>query len=338
MKKVMVKKTLLVSFTGLLIIVVCLVLVIYSAWQNPMNAFLKDAFSSGNPANAAFKQNTTGALASTDPGSETQKSAEPQIVNILLLGIDSSTERETENMGWRSDMMMLCTLNSQKNSIALTTIPRDTRTYVYHVDKDGNPIKKGLDKINAAYSYGGGPDKYGPQNAMRAVNDFLTGACGREVAIQYYISTDLDSISKLADSFGGVPVQLDVDFPDLGKKGSTVLLNSSNVNQFLQNRYDVGGDIARARHHEEFLLSLMQKFKANQGVDSLTALLSYAARYARTNLTFAQEVSLTSLLDKCNAGAVDYRPIGGDSQYISGISYYLPDLEDVRNRMNALLQ
>lgn len=337
MKKGSVKKTLLVTCTGLLIVVFCLVVIVYSAWQNPVNAFLKSALSSpgASQASAAFNQNAP--EPTNRSGGEAQKPSQPQIVNILLLGIDSSEEREAENMGWRSDMVMLCTINAQKNTVALTTIPRDTRTYVYHVDKEGNPTKKGLDKINAAYSYGGGPEKFGPENAMRAVSDLLTQACGREIPIQYYISTDLDSISKLADSFGGVPVELDVNFPELGKKGDTVLLNGSNVDEFLQNRYDVGGDSARAKHHAEFLLALMKKFKSSAGMDSLTVLLGYAARYARTNLTFEQNVALASLLDKCNVGSVDYRPIGGDSKYIDGISYYLPDLEDVRDRINGLL-
>jgi cell envelope-related function transcriptional attenuator common domain len=337
MKKSSVKKTLLISCTGLLIVLFCLVLIIYDAWQNPAGAFLKDALSPATgQATPAFKQNADAGVPQKDL--DTALKTNQQNISILLLGIDSSEAREEKNMGWRSDMMMLCTFNTQKNTIALTTIPRDTRTNVYHVDKDGNPTKKGLDKINAAYSYGGGPDKYGPQNAMRAVSDFLTDACGRDISIQYYISTDLDNISKLADSFGGVPVQLDVDFPNLGKKGETVVINSSNTYEYLGNRHDVGGDLARARHQEEFLLSMMKKFKANQGVESLTGLLGYAARYARTNLTFEQDVALASLLNKCNIGAVDYRSIGGDFQYIGGVSYFLPDAEDVRNRINALVQ
>ncbi len=337
MKKGSAKKTLLIGMcAGLLVVVVGVVVIAYGAWNNPVNVFLKDALSSGtSTAVAAVTQNA----GQSKPKATTAQEAnteQAQIVNILLLGIDSNQKREEENMGWRSDMVMLCTFNPQKDSVALTTIPRDTRTTVYHVDKEGNPTKKGLDKINAAYSYGGGPDKFGPENAMRAVSDLLTQAAGRDITVQYYISTDMDSIAKLTDSFGGVKVELDVDFPGLGKKGDTVLLTGSNVNKFLQNRYDVGGDLARARHHAQFLQSLMKKFKANGGVDSLTALLGYAAQYARTNLNFEQDVALVSLLSKCNVGSVDYRAIGGESKYIGGISYYLPDLQDVRSRINAL--
>lgn len=340
MNKLFRKRTMLISLcSGLLIIAVCLVAVVYNAWQNPINAFLKDALASNEQqVNAAFEQKPNAAkTADSLEKNQAEKLSQSHIINILLLGIDSNDTRQERNMGWRSDMVMLCTINAEKNTIALTTIPRDTRTYVYHVDKDGKPIKKGLDKINAAYSYGGGPEKYGPQNAMLAVSDFLSVATGRDIKIQYYISTDLQSIPKLADSFGGVPVQLDVDFPDLGKKGDTVVLTSQNVNLFLQNRHDVGGDIARARHHEEFLISLMKVFKAKGGVEYVTAFLGYALQYARTNLSFEQDVALASLLDTCSAGSVDYRAISGESQYINGISYFLPDMEDVKSRINGLL-
>lgn len=344
MKKLSGKRTVLIGLcTGVLIVVVCMVVIVYSAWQNPVNAFLKNALASNEQqqASAAFKQNSGAmqtAVADNSEEQQAQKLSQSHIINILLLGIDSNDERQAKDMGWRSDMVMLCTLNTEKNTIALTTIPRDTRTYVYHVDKDGNPTKKGLDKINAAYSYGGGPEKYGPKNAMLAVSDFLSDATGSDIQIQYYISTDMQSIPKLADSFGGVPVQLDVDFPDLGKKGDKVVLTSTNVSLFLENRYDVGGDIARARHHEEFLLGLMKIFKAKGGAEYITAFLGYAAQYARTNLNFEQDVALASLIDKCNTGSVDYRTIGGESKYIDGISYYLPDTEDVKGRIDYLMK
>ena len=235
-------------------------------------------------------------------------------------------------------MVMLCTMDIRNNSISLTTIPRDTQAEVYHVDENGNVTKKELTKINHAYSYGGGPDGYGAQNAKLAVGDYLSSSAGINIPIQYYVSIDLENVPKLADAFGGIPVQLDVDFPELGKKGETVVIDSDNVHEFLQNRYDVGGDIARARHHEEFLLALMKEFKTQGGVKSVTGVMSFAMQYTRTDLSFQQVVALASILDKCNLGDLDYKVINGEFQYIDGICYYLSDTQDVKNRMLALMQ
>ena len=344
------KKTIVwVISAGIITIAFCFGFIVYSAWQNPMAAFMKDALSSNdqtvssieappNQTKSGTNASDSGQAAAAETGQPSGEFDNANVINILLLGIDSNDSRESRNMGWRSDMVMLCTMNTKTNTIALTTIPRDTRTYVYHVDKDGNPTQKGLDKINAAYSYGGGPDKYGAQNAMRAVSDFLSGESGKKIPIQYYISTDLQNIPKLADAFGGVQVTLDVDFPDLGSKGDEVELNGKNVNLFLQNRHDVGGDIARARHHEEFIVSLMKEFKAKGGVKYVTALMGYALQYSKTNLNFQQEVALASILEKSDVGGLDYKAVGGESEYIDGISYYLPDAQDVKNRMNMIMQ
>lgn len=320
---------------------------VYSAWRNPAGVFIEEALATANDDEAAETQQAKemqGAESiapdqkTEDQKIECEEFASEKVVNIVLLGIDSNQSTVERNKGWRSDMVMLCTVNMQNNSIALTTIPRDTQTSVYHVDKDGNATQKELTKINHAYSYGGGPDKYGAQNAMLAVGDFLSESTGMNIPIQYYISIDLENVPKLADAFGGIPVELDVNFPELGKKGDTVVINSTNVYQYLRNRYDVGGDLARARHHEEFLLSMMKEFKDKGGVRSVTGLVSYAMQYTRTDLSFQQVIALSSILDQSDLGNLDYKVIDGEYQYIDGICYYLSDAQDVKNRMNALMR
>lgn len=345
MKKISKKRmTFYIVSAALITVAVVFAAVIYSAWQNPAGVFLKEALSSSNneiPAVPAQTQDTekmAGDSAVMAEDTEQKEFPNENIVNILLLGIDSNESREERNMGWRSDMVMLCTMDIQNNSISLTTIPRDTQTNVYHVDEDGNPTHNELTKINHAYSYGGGPDQYGAQNAMLAVGDYLSASAGSDIPIHYYISIDLENIPKLTDAFGGIPVQMDVDFPDLGRKGETVIINSENVRQFLQNRSDVGGDLARARHHEEFLLAMMREFKNKGGVKSVTGLMSFAMQYIRTDLSFQQIVALASILDKCDLSDLDYKVIDGEYQYIDGICYYLSDTQDVKNRMNALMR
>lgn len=315
-------------------------LVILHSWYNPAAAFVREAAATrseesggGTPAPSASAEN---AVPSAQPSAAERVLGDSNIVNVLLLGIDSDDKREAQNQGWRSDMVMLCTIDVEKEKMYLTSIPRDTRTYVYHVDGEGKPTQRTLTKINHAYSYGGGPDKFGALNAMRAVGDYLSDAGGMRVPVAYYVSIDLQNIPQLTDAFGGVPVTLDVDFPDLGSKGEVVTLDSSNVKLFLQNRYDVGGDLVRARHHEEFLVSLMKQFKEKGGISYSTALFSFAVQYTRTNLNFSQMVALASLLDRCDLEDMDYKVIAGEYQYIGGICYYLSDAGDVKNRLAAI--
>ena len=74
--------------------------------------------------------------------SQRSDSMKHTVVNILLIGQDA---REGES-GQRSDSMILVSVNQKKNTVALTSIMRDT-----YVDIPGY----GGNRINAAYAYGG---------------------------------------------------------------------------------------------------------------------------------------------------------------------------------------
>ena len=75
-------------------------------------------------------------------------------VNILLLGWDQSPEREDEdnelyrdeNNNFRSDVMMLLSVDFANKRVDLISIPRDTMANIYNVT--------GRWKINAAFAQG----------------------------------------------------------------------------------------------------------------------------------------------------------------------------------------
>ena len=69
-------------------------------------------------------------------------SMKSSVVNVLLIGQDA---REGES-GQRSDSMILISINTKKNTVAMTSIMRDT--YVEIPGQGGN-------RINAAYAFGG---------------------------------------------------------------------------------------------------------------------------------------------------------------------------------------
>lgn len=74
--------------------------------------------------------------------SQRGSSMKTSVVNVLLIGQDA---REGES-GQRSDSMILISINTKKNTVAMTSIMRDT-----YVDIPGY----GGNRINAAYAYGG---------------------------------------------------------------------------------------------------------------------------------------------------------------------------------------
>ena len=109
-----------------------------------------------------------------------------KVVNILAIGVDGS---ET-----RSDTILLVSMNMERKSVSLMSIPRDTR-----VKYNGS-----WDKITHLFSY----DTTG-QLTLDVVKD-ITG-----VDIHYVGIINFDGFSNAIDELGGV----DVEVPDLGKGG-----------------------------------------------------------------------------------------------------------------------
>lgn len=253
------------------------------------------------------------------------------VINIMLLGIDWDKTRQ--DMGWRSDMNMLCTVDFAKNTMTLTSIPRDTRANVYHVDNNGKITESGLDKINAAYSYGRGPDHFGPQNAMRCISEFLSIDGQYYVPIDYYISIDLEGVPKFASALGGIKLTLDVDFPGIGNKGDVVVLDEENSRAYLENRKQVGGELNRVSHEQQYLIAVAKKIKDKGAVESAPSLYASFIKFMQTNLSMDQIVAFAKVLDNMDMENMTLQTIGGDFDYIDSLSYFIPDMNDVESKV-----
>ena len=253
------------------------------------------------------------------------------VVNILMLGIDWDETRQ--DMGWRSDMNMLCTVDFAKNTMTLTSVPRDTRANVYHVDEDGKITKSGLDKINAAYSYGRGPDQFGPQNAMRCISEFLSIDGQYYVPIDYYISIDLEGVPKFASALDGIKLTMDVDFPGIGNKGDEVVLDEENSRAYLENRKQVGGELNRVSHEQQYLIAVAKKIRDKGAVESAPSLYASFMKFMHTNLSLDQIVAFAKVLDNMDMEGMTLQTIGGDFDYIDSLSYFIPDMNDVESKM-----
>jgi LCP family protein required for cell wall assembly len=303
--------------------------------ENPLAAFDLE----NRIAEADLAANHIDSLASQNRGNVTYDGIEYEpnedVVNILMLGIDWDETRT--GMGWRSDMNMLCTVDFAAKKMTLTSIPRDTRANVYHVDEDGNITSEGLDKINAAYSYGHGPDHYGPQNAMRCISEFLSIDGEYYVPIDYYISIDLAGVPKFANALDGITVTLDVDFPGLGNKGDTIVLDEDNSRAYLENRKQVGGELVRVSHEQQYLIAVAKKIKDKGAVASAPSLYASLIEFMHTNLTLDQIVAFAQVLDDINIDDLTIQTIGGDFDYIDSLSYFIPDMGDVESKVIDLM-
>ena len=244
------------------------------------------------------------------------------IYNILLLGIDSNAEREAQRRGYRSDVMMLCSINFDQNTMHLTSVPRDMWVEVpTEIDESGNVIDTTSQRINTAYSYGGGPDADGAEYAMKCMENFLSMDGTFDVNIDYFVSIDMDGMYQLADDLGGVEVVLDRYVPGVGNEGDTVTITSANIDPYIRTRKGAGDDFGRVSRQQDYIMAVAKKIKSMGTTEAITKLYGTITEYAKTNLTLEQCLSLASFvkdfdldnLTKYTVQGTGFRTSGGAS-------------------------
>lgn len=250
------------------------------------------------------------------------------IVNILLLGVDKDTLRREVG---RSDMIMLVTLDFEAGTIQCLTIPRDTHATVYQINESGNIVGEVYEKLNHAYAYGLGPNKYSAENAMLCTANFLNMGGEFEVPIDYYVSIDLDGIAELAGIFGGVDVTLDQDVPEVGKAGETVNLQGPTVRHYLQNRHDMSdGEVTRQLHEQTFLKALLEEIRAAGAVQNAPELYNMFTKFIRTNLTLSQVADYAELLERVSNDDIEFYRLSGTGTTEDGVWYLEPDMDEAK--------
>jgi len=257
------------------------------------------------------------------------------IVNLLFLGIDSDNEREQLQLGYRSDMMMVCAVDTANKTATLLSIPRDTYTDVYKIDYDDGSIEETVkQKLNAAYAYGGGPKRYGASNAKACIQNFLERKCELEtpldfsldIPISFYASIDMDGITKIAKAVDGVEVTLDQYIPNVGREGETVTLKYANAEEYLRNRHDsAGSDFGRTSHQRTFMIALAKKIKDMGPVDAVTKLWDEFSEFGKTDLSIDQALDFAKILKGVNIDTIEQLTVPGESKTVDKSSVVLHD-------------
>ncbi|CAI9398736.1 Polyisoprenyl-teichoic acid--peptidoglycan teichoic acid transferase TagU [Nocardioides sp. T2.26MG-1] len=173
-------------------------------------------------------------------------------VDILVVGTDrrsdvATTGSDARAAEWipgaqRSDALMVLHIGADRRTGSVISIPRDTWVAI-----PGH----GMDKINAAFSYGG------PSLAVETVES-LTG-----VRIEHLAVVDWSGFEALIDQVGGI----DVNVPDPVRDSAHDVtwaagehhLDGSGALAYVGQRYGLpNGDLDRVRRQQVVLRTLMQ--------------------------------------------------------------------------------
>ena len=240
---------------------------------------------------------------------------------IMIMGVD---ERE-DDVG-RSDTLMIATVDPKKNQAALLSIPRDTRVKI-----NGH----GWDKINAAYAYGG------EKLTQRTVEDFLG------VNMDHYIIINTHAFQKIIDAIGGIDIDVEkrMYYEDPWDDNGGLVIDLRPGKQHMDGKTavtyvrfrDEEGDIGRIKRQQKFMKACMDKITSPAIIPKLPSVIKEVLSSVKTDLSMRQLLEFAGTLKESQKNGLKTDMVPGRPLYISGISYWIPDVEKLRTTLASTL-
>lgn len=250
--------------------------------------------------------------------SQKLKSGKP--VSVLLMGLDTGAIGRG-NSGGNTDTLELVTVNPKKETITMTSIPRDTLVKIN--------TASGVDyaKINAAYSIGG------PKKTVNQVKELLN------VPIDYYAIVNMGVLEKVVNAVGGVTVDNPFAFDYEGHhfpKGKQHLKGSLAL-KYSRMRYDdPNNDYGRQKRQQQIIKAVINKFKSLSSVTAINTILDAAKKGIRTNIPLNSVATLYSNYHTSMKNVKTYHFQGKDAT-INETSFQIASPKEI-NRISKLVR
>ena len=233
---------------------------------------------------------------------------------VLIMGVDE----RIDDVG-RSDTMMIATLDPKTDRAALLSIPRDTRVKIKN---------RGYDKINAAFAYGG------EKLAENTVESFLG------IDIDHYVIVNTNAFVRLIDAIGGIDINVSkrMYYEDPWDDNGGLVIDLYPGEQHMDGatavtyvRYrDDEGDIGRVKRQQEFIAACVDKITSPSIITKIPAIIREVMDAVQTDLSFRQILELAGAMKDAQKNGLDMEMVPGRPLYIDGVSYWIPDVEQLR--------
>lgn len=272
-------------------------------------------------------------------------SSDDPIVNIMLVGQDMRDGEEHK----LSDTMIICSYNTQTNTLTLCSLMRDM--YVKLPDYDGHTC--GKNRINAAYSLGYSWN--GEQGAMDMLDLLVYEQFG--VEIDYNIEIGFDAFTDIIDTLGGVDITLtqaeadylnNIDMLSGGFTAGSCTLNGEAALGYARMRHSsaADSDFYRTGRQRTVISAVIDKCRSKNIIE-LNELLTQALPLIITDMT-NWEITRTaaSILPRVGSMEIVSQQIPAEGTYeattvqISGYNaaVLVPDIEQNRALLMSICE
>lgn len=233
--------------------------------------------------------------------------------SVLMLGVD---EREGDK--GRSDTIIVLTVNPNKNSIKMLSIPRDTRTEIIGHNT--------VDKINHAYAFGG------EEMSMNTVEHFL------DIPIDYYVKINMEGFKDIVNAVGGITINNPFAFSDYGydfKKGNITLDGDEALVFVRMRKQDPSGDYGRQQRQRLVIQGVIDKGASFSSLTRFNNIFGALGKNVKTNLTFDEMIDIQKNY-KDTRHNLEQIQMEGEGKYINSISYQIISEEEQKRVQDEL--
>jgi len=212
-----------------------------------------------------------------------QTPIDPNVVNILVLGLDT----RTPGGNGRSDINLIVSIDRKNNKIKLVSLLRDTLVPIEGHD---------WDRLNSAYAFGG------PGLSINTINSAY------KLDIQRYVKIDFFGIQTIVDAMGGVDVtltQAEVDYlrsygHNVSKGPGIKHLDGATALAYARTR-DIDSDFQRTQRQRNVMTALLSKARG-MGVMQAIGLMTKLLPQVKTNISTGETVDLAKAVLAMGSG------------------------------------
>lgn len=236
--------------------------------------------------------------------------------NIVVMGVD---ERD-EDAG-RSDTLFVVMLDPKSNNISLLSVPRDTMVRI---------PGRGWDKVNHAFAYGG------HKLTQQTVEEFLG------IQINNYVVVDFRGFKDLVDAIGGIDINVEKDMYYEDPYDNLVIdlqrgrqhLDGAKAIQYVRYR-DEEGDIGRIKRQQHFMAAIYEKVTSTEILTKVPGLIKELVTMIKTDIPITDMIKLAKAMNKTmkDQKGLNMAMVPGEPVYIDEVSYWVPDMTDLRAMM-----
>ncbi len=245
------------------------------------------------------------------------------ILNILLIGQD-----RRENQGrQRSDSMILCTINTEKKTLVMTSFLRDL--YVELPNWKGKSYSD--NRLNVNYAIGG----------MEMLDECLALNFG--ITVDYNIEVDFSGFTEIIDLMGGVDIELtskEANHLGGGLKTGVNHLTGEQALSYARIR-KLDSDFGRTNRQRNVLTALLEQVR-NSSMVELSNLINQFLPLITTDMGNSEITKCVAEIFPVLSGlevSTQYIPAEGTYKMcmIRGMSVLVPDMEQNRQILRDTL-